>query len=753
MVKNVISVARLMVMIRGDGLVRIRNVILMIVVCVISLGAVQPGAAFEAAVPRGPVNIEADNMTYDSENDRYTATGNVVITFEGGYLKADAVEYNKTTEDAAAEGNVVIMNDKDRLYGDRAHFNLKSKTGEVGNGKLFFEKNHFYLSGTEIKKTGEASYSLNNATATTCDGDRPDWRFTGKALNVTIDGYGTLKHGTFQVKNWPVIYLPYVIFPAKTTRQSGLLYPRFGYSRDKHGWDVGIPFFWAISDNADATFYQRYMDKRGFQEGVEFRYCISEDTFGTFYGDFLNDTKEQGISDEDALQRDWNENQKRWSYYLNHETTFSPGFYFRTDIIKVSDNWYFRDFDDYNYYLNHYEKSGTRRFEKISFLADKSITSLESTARLVKNWDVYNITTLVQYTDNLQDYSNDSTLQKYPEVTITGVTQPIFGTPFNFELESQYDYYYRTEGYRGHYFDIHPIVSLPLRYKDYFQITPQIGIRETTGDSSHSDGTSSGKRGYRELYDVAATASTEIQRIFNVGGQSVQMIRHGIRPEITYTYIPYVYQADRADYVDAVTEQNTITYALTNTLIARLADNDGNRRYSEFFRVKLSQTYDIKEGRRNTIGTTTERRPFGLVDMELNFDPFRYLSFDADTRFDINAGEWKETNYDTTMSDWRGDSLTVEYRYTQNSVEEINFLLKAQITDALQMNYKLRKNELDKKNLETLYGINYTSQCWSLEATYSDTPDDRKFMFILSLYGLGKIARAGATMENISGKE
>ncbi|MBN2255303.1 MAG: LPS-assembly protein LptD [Deltaproteobacteria bacterium] len=734
---------------------RIRNVILILVVCVAIRGMVHPAAAFDTAVPKGPVNLEANTVTYDSEKDNYTATGDVEITFEGGYLKADAVEYNRTTGDAAAEGNVVIMHNKDLLYGDSGHFNLTSKTGDVDNGRLFFEKNHFYLTGTKIEKTGEASYFLRDATASTCDGELPDWRFTGKELNVTVDGYGTLKHGTFQVKNWPLIYLPYVIFPAKTTRQSGLLYPRIAYSSDKHGWDVGIPFYWAMSDNADATFYQRYMDKRGFQEGVEFRYCISEDSFGTFYGEFLNDSRAQGISDEneDPLQREWTDNQHRWSYYLNHETTFSPGFYFRTDIIKISDVWYFRDFDDYNYYLDHYDESGTKRFDKVSFLADKSITSLESTARLVKNWDMYNVTTLVQYTDNLQSYSNDSTLQKYPEVTVTGVTQPIAGTPFNYALTSQYDYYYRTEGYRGHYFDMHPIVSLPLRYRDYFRITPQVGVRETSWDSAHSKESTPGKRGYRELYDLGATASTEIHRIFNIGGESVQMIRHGIQTDITYAYIPYVYQGDRADYVDVVSEENTITYSLTNTLIARLADEEGNRSYNEFFRLKLSQIYDLKEARRSTTAGTRDRRPFGPVDMELNVDPFKYLSFYADASFDVNAGEWKETNYDATVSDWRGDSLTLEYRYTQKTLEEINLNLKACITDALQFNYMLRKNEFDKKVLETLYSIDYTSQCWAVQLTYTDTPDDRKFMIIMSLYGLGKVGRAEAKPENIRRRE
>ncbi len=305
--------------------------------------------AFEREVPKGPVNIEADSIIYDSNLDTYRAKGNVVITFAGGYLKADSVILNKTTKDAVAEGHVEIKSEKDFLEGEKAQFNIDTKTGVLLNGKMFFYKNHLYLSGDEIEKKGEATYYLKDATATTCDGDRPDWRFAGKEVNVTIDGYGTLKHGTFQVKNFPFIYLPYMIFPVKTTRQTGFLFPRFSYSQDKHGWDVGIPFYWAISDNTDATFYQRYMDKRGFQEGMEFRYCFSKDSFGTFYGDYLNDKREVSDTEEDNLSRDWRESQKRWSYYLNHETTFTPGFYFRTDIKKVSDNWYFRDFDSYNY--------------------------------------------------------------------------------------------------------------------------------------------------------------------------------------------------------------------------------------------------------------------------------------------------------------------------------------------------------------------------------------------------------------------
>jgi len=725
---------------------KVREFFLYIVVCAVSVLAAGGNLrAFERELPKGPIHIAADHVTFDGDRQLYAATGDAVITFAGGFLKADTITFNRETKDAEAEGHVIIESEGDIIRGEQISWNLNTKTGTMRGGMLFFEQQHFYIAGTEIKKTADATYSIRDATATTCDGDCPDWRFTGKEVRVTVDGYGTVKHGTFQVKNFPVLYAPYLIFPAKTTRQSGVLLPRLAYSRDKHGWDLTMPLYWALSQYTDATFYQRYMDKRGFQEGMEFRYCINENSFGTVYADYLNDSKKVGAINEDFLAREWQDPQKRWSYYINHETTFSSGFYIRTDVKKVSDNWYFKDFDSYNYYLEHYGGSENGRFKKVSFVGDKALPSLESTARLVKDGELWNLTALAQYTDDFQSYSNDATLQKYPEITLTAVTQPLFGSAFDVELDSTYGYYYRTEGLKGYLVDVHPTFSLPLNFGDYLQFTPEIGVRETVWDSTHTTTSVGGKRGSRELFSAGAALSTEVQRVFDVHGDTVEKIKHTVTPEVTYTYLPNVYQGDIADYVVVVEEQNAIACSLTNTLIARLKDDDGSRSYREIFRLKVGQIYDIKEARRDLTGETEKRRPFGVLDMECDCNPFHYVSFESDAQYDVNSGGWKELNSSIGIRDWRGDALACEYRYTQSSVEEIDLSLGIKVTDDLGLAYTVKRNELDKKYLETAYGFTYTSQCWSVEAQYSDSPDDREFMVIVSLYGIGKVGKVTAT--------
>ena len=699
--------------------------------------ATPPLWALQTEFSGGPVTIEADSIAYDGDQDTFHALGKVLITFSGGYLKADYVTLNRGTNEAFAEGNVLLRSDQDVLEGERVFFDIVAKTGWVDDGKMFIARNHFYIRGERIEKKGEATYRLENATVTTCDGENPDWRLAGCELDLTIDGYGTLKHGRFLVRDIPLLYVPYLIFPAKTTRQTGLLFPRFSYSRDKNGLDVEMPFYWAISGSADATFYQRYMEKRGFKEGVELRYFPSEESFGAFYGDFINDRRRVTETVGD-MSRDWQEDRNRWSYYLNHETTFTPGFSIRSDIRRVSDRWYFRDFSSFNYYLDHTSQSPEERFRRVSFLGDQSLGSLDSTVRLVKDWSLYNLTALARYTDDFSSADNDATLQKYPEVILTGFRRPLFGTPLQIEFSAGYDHYYRQEGQKGHLWEMNPTLYLPVNLGPYVQVTPQAGFRGSVWERSDSVPDGDDKYGNREVFQLGATLSTEINGVFAVGGGTVEKIRHGIKPELTYTYIPDPSQDRAPDFLERVHGQHGLTYALTNTLLARVKGKDGKVSYREMLRFKLAQTYDIREARREMTSPAGDNRPFGDVDLELDLAPLPYFSLSARNRYNVNSGDWIKNNYDLTLSDNRGDSASAGYRYTRDTLEEINLSLKAVLTSSLDATYLLRRNQLDRRTVESTYGLRYRKQCWNVELNVSDREDDRTVMAVFSLYGIGK---------------
>ncbi|OGP67797.1 MAG: hypothetical protein A2W27_06535 [Deltaproteobacteria bacterium RBG_16_44_11] len=688
---------------------------------------------------KSPVDIEADSMDYDYSSDKYNAQGNVVINYSNIVLTADDVELDNKNKIATAQGNALLKMGEDTLRGDKIVFNIENKTGIAYKGQAFYARNHFYVRGDKIEKTGENTYFIEQPRATTCDGTSPDWEIAGSEMDVTIDGYGLMKNARFLTKGLPVFYSPFVPFPAKTKRQSGFLLPYLSYSRKKDGLDIEIPLFWAISPQADATFYQRYIEKRGFKEGAEFRYYLGDHSFGTWYGDFMEDRKNVIEKINFETDRDWEGMHRRWSYYLNHQTNFDSSFYARTDLRKVSDKWYFKDLSAHNYYLDHYAINEEDPFKKVPFYGNESLRSLESTARVYKGWSNYNLMGLMSYTDDFAKANNDATLQKYPEIVLTGIKQPLLATPLYYELTGTYDNYYRGEGQKGHLFDFNPAISLPINLGGYAKITPQFAFKETAWIREDNEALGDDKKsGGRTLYTASVNVSSQISRIFNFNMLNWEKIRHEIKPEVSYAYTPNVSQDNIPDYMPPITEQNAVIWALTNTLMTKVKDEKAAYTYLEFLRLKLFQAYDINEAKKNKDSVVAPKRPFSDMGIEFDLNPHKYLSFMARNKYNVYSG-WKEMNYDLNIKDWRGDMFTVGYRYTIDSIEEINLNIKAMVTSKIAATYLLRRDQFHSRTVESTAGLTYYSQCWSLGVDYSQTDGDSRFLLKISLAGLGKL--------------
>ena len=713
-----------------------------------------PGAfASEPKNNDNPANIEADSMDYDNVSDVYHAQGKVNIIYSGVSLYADDMRLDNKNNIATAQGSASLKMGEDTLHGDKIIFNIENKTGAVYKAHAFYAKNHFYIKGDKIEKTGENTYFIEKPVATTCDGDNPAWEIVGSEMKVTIEGYGLMKNARLLAKGLPVFYSPFLPFPAKTQRQSGFLFPYLSYSRDQDGIDVEVPYFWAISPQMDATFYQRYIEKRGFKEGAEFRYYLGNNSSGTFYGDYMEDTKHVTEATDASTSRDWQEMHRRWSYYLNHRTTFDPQFYVRTDFRQVSDKWYFKDFSAHNYYLDHYTQTADDPFKNVPFQGDQSLRSLESTVRLFKGWSNYNLTGLISSTDDFAAANNDQTLQKYPEIVFTGIKQPLLKTPLYYEFTGTYDYFYRGEGQKGHYVDFSPTVSAPFNISRYAKVIPQFAFKETFWSRDDNQVGSDSKSADRTIYNASLVLSSQLSRIFNVNVQNWEKIRHEIKPEITYSYIPNVSQNNIPDYLPAVSpvitpitassgnafvEQNAFAWSLTNTFMAKIKDEKGAYSYLEFLRLKLFQSYDINEAKRGLDGIIHERRPFSDLGIEFDFAPHKYVSFKARNQYSVYDG-WRQMNYDLNIKDWRGDTMIIGYRYTLDSIEEINFNLKAVISSSIDGIFISRRDQFNSRTVENTVGFVYHQQCWSMGLDYTKTDTDTRFLFKISLAGLGKL--------------
>jgi LPS-assembly protein len=730
---------------------------------------------FDAGSNENHVNIEADSMDYDNVNDVYHAKGKVSIIYSGAALSADDVQLDNKNNVATARGNAFLKMGEDTLRGEKIVLNIEDKTGAAYMAHAFYAMNNFYVNGDKIEKTGENTYFIKQPVATTCDGNKPDWEIAGSEMKVTIEGYGLMKDAQFLVKGLPVFYSPYLPFPAKSERQSGFLIPYLS-SSSNDGIDIEVPYFWAISPQMDATFYQHNIEKRGFQEGGEFRYYFGNNSFGTFYGNYLEDTQHVTDTTYEATSRDWQEMHKRWSYYFNSQTNFDSQFYVRTDIINISDKWYFQDFSSRNYYLDNYAETAADSFKNVPFKADQTLRYLESTARVFKGWSNYSLTGSINTTQDFNAVNDDQTFQKYPEIVLTGSKQQFMNTPLYYEFTGTYDYFYSGAGQKGHYIDFSPTVSMPFNISGYLKVTPQFSLKETLWDRDDNQIGSNSRTGDTTIYNASLSLSSQVSRVFDINMGNWEKIRHEIKPEIIYSYVPNVSQGNIPYYylpafspfmmpgttpittasgkalqgiVGAFSSfpvttssyglegQNAVAWSLTNILTAKVKDGAGAYSYLEFLRLKLFQTYDINEANKGMDGITTERRPVSDVGMEFDFTPHKYFSFVARDLYDVYGG-WDQSSYDVNVKDWRGDSLSIGYRYTMDSVEELDFSLKALIAKNIDATFISRHDLFNSQTIENTLGFVYHKQCWSMGLDFTQTSTDTRFLLKFSLAGFDK---------------
>ena len=687
-----------------------------------------------------------------------------MITKEDKKLTADFIRFDQKTMKVYAKGHVIMTAGEDTLTGTSMEMNLEAETGTIYNGTIFFKENHFYIKGDKIQKVGKDSYAVDKASITTCDGEKPAWKITGRNLKVTIEGYGFVKHAALWAKKVPVFYTPFLVFPLKLKRQSGLLAPQIGYSDRK--WEEYIqPLYWAINESSDATFYLHHMGRRGEKLGLEYRYVLDESSKGTLMFDFLDDKK---VDDATQISEDWafegvigsRPNADRYWFRMKHDQSIPFDFSLKLDIDFVSDQDYLHEFKDGYTGFAKTDKYFNKTFGRDLDEYDDPVRV--NRLNLSRSWSNYSLNAEARWYDDIitrRQGDTDTTLQKLPFIEFNASKQRFLNTSSFFDLDSEYTYFFREDGTKGHRVDVHPRLYLPLRYKHYFTFEPSLGVRETAWRINEDENTSTenGWKLHRELYDVKLDLSTELFHIYRLNGEGSDKIKHSIRPQIVYDYIPD--DPDLSLYpnfeegIDRIERKNLVTYSITNTFTSKSKKHTAERDkyqnseynepsyiYREFCRFKLEQSYDINEEKEDdpeNWANNEEKRPFSPIYGELELVPGNYFSMQADVEWCQYESDFLSHNVAVNVSDKREDRIFVEHRYTRNSSRSIYTDLLLKISDSLSAYSNYERNLYDRKRIKSSLGFLYKAQCWSIDVSYTHEGDDRRYSFMINLFGLG----------------
>jgi LPS-assembly protein len=683
---------------------------------------------------KGPVHIRCDTLSYDREKGVFVATGRVEITRGTVTLEAERVELNEVTNDAVATGNVVLTEQGDRLTCDRLELNLRTQMGVITNGTLFTRKGNFYITGEKAERLAERTYRVYGASFTTCDITSPDWKFTAKRLDLTLEGYAVVRGPIFYIKGVPVLYVPVGIFPVKRDRQTGFLIPKFGYS-SKYGPEVFTAFYWAIAKNMDATFYlDRLGDHRGrgWNEGIEFRYALRRDTDGELTFNFCDDQ----VADDE-----------RWGLFFKHRGGIWRDFYAKADVAVVSDDAYVVDFDEY--------------IPGETLLDARTLSQLESTVFGGRNWARFNLLGEVSVIDNLTVEDHRRTLQRVPTLQFVALKQDLPRTPLYFGLETDYTRFWRREGIRGQRLDLHPKLSLPLLLLKAIRVEPEAGFRETLYLPSNGPRNPyTGERildefESREIPDFTVTTSTILSRVYEAKWWNFERFKHQIEPEISYTYIPRVGQNDLPMFneLDRIDYTNAVTYGLTTTASGKMRQIAGGSTVRELLRFTVFQSYSFGEPFwRETSG---RGRYFSDIEAKLWLNPSQYINVRGDLQYNPYKHYLDGVNVSAALSDRRGDSLGLEYSYSRDEVENINVNLTLKILDSLDLFSTYSYNIFEKRRIFSVYGVDFRAKCWGIRCYLEDTKespltiregvptrlveDEIKFRIEVTLTGLGSV--------------
>ncbi len=686
--------------------------------------------------------IDAKELKYNIKKMVISGKEDVVISNGVLTLSCDEAVYDTGNNTAKVSGGFLFELEDGILSGENAVFNLTGQTGKINEGRLFIRDGNYHIAGDSIEKTGDSTYMAEDFSLTTCDGECPVWSITGREIHIPLEGYATVRGAAFRIRDIPVLYVPYIIFPARTKRATGLLIPSAGYS-GRNGLEMEFPFFWAISDRADATFYERYISKRGLMQGLEFRYASEADSKGTYNFDILKDRiDKKDMNDPDQVELSPFSRTNSGRYWLRGRTEqqLPWGIRARIDADVVSDQDYLREFERRLY---GFEARPDLAEEYGRPLEEVTSPTRRSAMRFSRDSQDYSLQAMASYYQRPEGFSNDTAPQPLMGMSFSLLPRSFKGVkiPMTFSIDTDYDYIWRDFGQRGHNFSISPWLTFPTRIGSYSEFETSLrytrDMQWLSGNSPVTDYQS------KDALEFKTGLSTILERIYDTDWKEAKRIKHKIRPSLIYEYRTHKdenrYQPWFVPF-DQEGKINMLSFSLENFLDAKIVDEKGNVSYSQWGTLRIEQGYNIDEATRDDI-PGIKKKPFEPLTAGLTFSPYERLDFDAKVEWDHYTDDFSSADlslrFDVDRSDLRKDEYRIDYVYEDSGNKGLGYYIDINLVEGFSIGSALNRDIETDHDIEKSFWIKYTSQCWGARMGIDKSDGESRIMLSFQILGFG----------------
>lgn len=564
-------------------------------------------------------------VEYDFETDIATATNGVIVKYGDAVLTADRVAVSQSSGEVVADGMVRIQQGAQVWASEHVRYNFKTR--QMRAEQFRTGKTPVFAAGENL--TGDISnrvYSATNAVITADDIAKPAIKVRARSIRIIPDKKIEARHATLYAGPIPIFYFPY--YSRTLGPQGHDLNVVPGY-RSRFGAFALGTYTWMLNDHLDGVVHMDYRLRRGPGVGPDFNYHLGQ----------------------------WGEGSLRYYYTYDRDPSIeSSG-------LDIPNNRQRLDFSYQAHPATNLTVLGRARYQSDptlirDFFEDEHRQNPQPSSFLEVNkaWQNFSVDAYAQ--PRVNDFLE--TVERLPDVRITGFRQQLANTPVYYESESSAGYYRRLfpetnapfpANYEAARADTYHQVILPQTLFGWLNVAPRAGGRftyytEASGPGSYTSEVSRG------VFNTGAEVSFKASRLWpDVRNSTFELdgLRHIFEPSVNYVYVPEPSAAPaelpQFDYVlpslrllpmefpdfnaiDAIDSTSVLRLGMRNRLQTR---RQGTLANLLNWSVYADWRLDRSRG----------QAAFSDLFSDMVFRPRSWLVLESMNRYDVEGGQWR----------------------------------------------------------------------------------------------------------------
>ena len=493
------------------------------------------------------------------------------------------------------------------------------------------------------------TYTAEQTTLTVDDYSEPAYKIRASRLTIVPDKYFEAENATLRIGDVPVFYFP------RYRRTIGYRVNHFDFTpgyRSVHGPYLLSTYNWYSEEALDGRIHMDYRQRRGLGVGPDLTYRLGRLGDGDIEYYYAHDDNPGNATlTNEPLPAE------------RHRVAFSHQVTIRTNLTaKIVGNYQSDPNVDHDFFEHQYR----RNVQPKSFL------------EVNQAWPNFTLDFLAQ--PQINDFQE--TVERLPDVKLTALRQQLGVTPLYYEGENSVGYYRRqfvdnSTNFAGARADSYHQIVLPQTFFGWLNFLPRVGGRFTYYEATDGPGATTTET-TRGVFNTGAELTFKSSRVwagatnkaFDLNG-----IRHIIEPSLNYVFVPKPnarppelpqYDPELASLrtlpiefpqynaIDAIDAQNVFRIGVWNRLQTKREDVVQNFiAWGVFTDWRLTPR--------------TNQSTFAPLTSTLEFKPRSWMTFQSDTRYDLDRRRWIETDHRVVLEPNSVWSLSLGHRYLDSN--------------------------------------------------------------------------------------